>query len=129
MPRRKSPGVTLFLFVCLIGAGWAAYKYLYVERVFASDEVEAPSSAKETEVRRAIEAAVSDDSCVLGLTNLAWRAQEFRWRVDVDVGDICRDRAKGIAQRVHDIVGAVTGGDQANVFVYAVGQEVARLVP
>jgi hypothetical protein len=129
MPRRKNPGVTLLLFLGLLGAGWASYHYLYVERVFASDRVEAPASGKEAEVRRAIATAFADDSCFLGVTSVAWRGQEFRWRVDVDIGDICRDRARSIVQRVHDVVKSATGGTESNVFAYAVGQEVARLVP
>jgi hypothetical protein len=129
MPRRKNPGVTLLLFLALIGAGWASYHYLYVERVFASDREEAPESGKENTVRQAIAEALRDDACFVGITSLAWRTQEFRWRVDVDVAEGCREQAKSIARRVNEIVKSSTGGGEANVFCYTLGQEVARLIP
>jgi hypothetical protein len=129
MPRRKNPGVTLVMFLLLLAAGWAAYHYLYVERVFDSKGGQEPRADHHENVRRAIEEAMGEDSCFLRITGLAWRQQEFRWRVDVDVQDGCRDRAKSIAQRVHDVVKNASGGNEANIFVYAVGQEVGRLVP
>jgi hypothetical protein len=129
MPRRKNPSTTFLLFLLLVAAGWASYRYLYVERVFDSRVVQGPPAGKEAEIRRAIAEAFADDPCFEEVSNMGWRAQEFRWRVDVNVPDVCRPQAKEIARRVGAVVKSASGGTEANVFVYTVGQEVARHVP
>jgi hypothetical protein len=129
MPRRKNSTSTFLMFVLLVGAGWASYRYLYVERIFATKEVEAPPPDKEAEIRRAIAAAFSNDPCFEDVSNMGWRSQEFRWRVDVNIPDACRDQAKDVARRIGAVVKSASGGTEANVFVYTLGQEVARHVP
>ena len=129
MPRRKNPGTTFVMFLVLVAAGWAAYKYLYVDRVFDTKVVEGPAEGKEQQIRAAIVEAFSDDPCFNEVSNMGWRGQEFRWRVDVNIPDTCRDQARTFAKRVADVVRSASGGADANVFVYAVGQEVARYVP
>jgi hypothetical protein len=129
MPRRKNPATTLFLFLLLCGAGWGAYHFLYVKKVLSSNYVEDPPAGKEEQVRTAVEQAMRDDPCFLGITSMGWRSQEFRWRVDVDIVDACRDRAKSIAEKVNGVVRLASGGMESNVFCYVMGQEVARYVP
>ncbi len=128
MRRRKNPWTTFVMFLGVCGMAWAAYHYLYVERIFQSAPPDAPAEGKTLAVKEAIERAFADDPCFQGVSSILWRDHEGLWRIDISLGDGCREEAKRIAAAVADVVRRASDGQRANVFCYILGAEVHHLI-
>jgi hypothetical protein len=129
MRRRRNPYVTFVMFLGLLAFVGASYQFLWVEKIWESSEANTPLASAANDARAAVERALADEPCFRGITNWVWRSNESFWRVDVDLGDNCREDAKRIARHVADVVRRATGGQEACVFCYILGAEVYHLLP
>ena len=129
MPRRKNPLATFVMFVAVLGFGWAAYHFVYEEQIFKSTEAAIPPAEKMNNVRNALEQSLADKDCFQSITLFEWHERQGYYRIDLTVLDGCRDEAKSIAARSLDVVRRASGGSDARIFIYILGQEVYHLVP
>ncbi len=130
MARRKNPYGTFVLFLAVAGFAGAAYKFLYVDRIFDHETVFTPPASEVERLRTACEEALSSDECFLGITAFNWRDQSKRYRIDITMPDGCGiPNSKKLAARLSDLVKRSTDGYEAEVSCLILGREVYHFVP
>ena len=130
MARRKNPVGTLVLFLAVAGFAGAAYKYLYVERIFDHQTVYTPPASEIERLQAACEEALASDGCFLQITMFNWRDQSKRYRIDVMMPDGCGvPDAKRISTRLSELVKRSTDGYEAEVSCLILTREVYHYVP
>jgi len=121
MSSRTNPPLKSFvLFLLVLGCGYAAYHYVYVERIFEHRPKVYVAKDKLDEVRQAILKEYAQDDCLIELGNVLYRARERRYRVDITVDDGCQDHAKEMCHEISDLVEDLAGCD-TEVWAYTSG--------
>jgi hypothetical protein len=130
MPRRKNPAVTFVLFLVVAGFGYAAYHFLWVEKVFASKEEVVVPAEQIDRLRQAVEEGLTEDPSFQAITSFNWRGQTKRYKVDVAVADgSTMTDAKRMARRVNELVERASDGSPAEVSVVLLGREIHHFTP
>lgn len=130
MARRKNPIATFVMFLAVAGFAAAAYKFLYVERIFDHQTVYTPPASELDRLRAACEEALASDECFLQITAFNWRDQSKRYRIDVSMPDGCGiPHAKKLSARLSELVKRSTDGYEAEVSCLILTREVYHFVP
>ena len=130
MPRRKNPVMTFFLFLVVVGFGWASYHFLFQEKIFAKSDAPPPPPDQIERLKGSIEIALGGDACFLSVMGINWRPNAARFRVDIQMPDGCEKKeGQRIAGRVADLVRAGTGGSETEVWLYALNREIFHRLP
>ena len=130
MPRRKNPYATFALLLFVLGFGYAAYYFLYVERIFVSKEEAAIPQAQLDRLRKTVDEGLSSEETYQGLAGFNWRGQTKRYRVDVNLADGATiPLAKRLAGKVNDLVQRASDGSPAEVSFLVLGREIYHYVP
>lgn len=132
MPARRTdhPLKTLFLLGLLATVSWAAYEQVYVRRIFGgTGGFEQVDGDRRDRIRDAILQTFGNDDCFEELGPLQYRYKEGQYRIDLVVSEVCVDDARGLCERVADLL-QDDFSVKAGVFAFdGVGREVARYVP
>lgn len=130
MARRKNSLGTFFLFLVVAGFAGAAYKFLYVERIFDHTTVHTPPASEIDRLRTACEEALASEPCFVSIPMFNWRDQSKRYRIDINMSDGCGiPDSKKIATRLSELVKRSTDGYEAEVSCLILGREVYHYVP
>lgn len=130
MARRKNPYGTFVLFLAVAAFAGAAYKYLYVERIFDHQTVYTPPVSEIERLQTVCEEALKSEGCFLQITAFNWRDQSKRYRIDVMMADGCIvPDAKRISSRLSELVKRSTAGYEAEVSCLILTREVYHYVP
>ena len=130
MARRKNPLGTFFLVLAVAALAGAAYKFLYVERIFDNETVFTPPASEIERLRAACEESLSSDPCFVSISMFNWRDQSKRYRIDINMSDGCGiPDAKRMATRLSELVKRSTDGYEAEVSCLILTREVYHYVP
>ena len=131
MARRKNPLGTFFLFLAVAGFAGAAYKFLYVERIFDNETVFTPPASEIERLRVGVRGRpVRRTPCFVSISMFNWRDQSKRYRIDINMRDGCGiPDAKRMATRLSELVKRSTDGYEAEVSCLILTREVYHYVP
>ena len=114
----------------VLGFGYAAYHFLYEEKVFAKSDVPPPPREQVEAMKTQIEQALQGDGCFAGISSINWRPNAGNYRIDVQMLDGCgKGDAQRIVARVVDLVRRSTDGVECEVWTYALGREIYHRLP
>lgn len=125
--RARHPLKTLLLLVAFAGA--AALVWEHREKFSIDREVEKPDAKVIARIAEAVEEKFKDDPCLLGIQGpLLWRANENRYRMNIDIDPVCAGTAKDICQRMARFI-KEQGEYPASVFAYnGAGDELGKYI-
>ncbi len=127
--RVNSPLKTFVLFLLVGGFGWLCYEYVYVRRIFQTQEEKFVPDAELKRVRDAVLETYGNDKCLLELGMVQYRMREGRYRIDIVVDDGCEEQAKRMCQEISEFVEDRIG-HEAEVFAYTSGMiQMTRYIP
>lgn len=128
--RKKNPYVTLLMFACVLGFGYAAYHYLYVERIHLSEKTVTLPADRIERLRVTVAEALSSEDTFDSLSGFTWREGTKRFRIDVALTEGAGvPLAKRLASRVNDLVMRGSDGYPAEVAFLVLGREIYHYVP
>ena len=129
--RRKNSSVTIVLFFAALAFGYAAYHFLYEEKVFAKTEVPPPPREEVEAMKAQIEQSLSSENCFIAIQAINWRPNAGIYRVDVQMADggCSKGDARRIAERTAELVKRATQGVRSEVWIYVLGREVFHILP
>jgi hypothetical protein len=128
--RRKNSAVTFLLFVGVLAFGYAAYHFIYEEKVFARSDAPPPPREQVEEMKTQIDQSLSSEGCYVGIQAINWRPNAANYRVDVQMADGCsKGDARRIAERVAELVKRASKGVESEVWVYVLGRDVYHQLP
>ena len=124
-PRHPFKSVLMFLFV----AGLAYTAYLNRDKLKGNEEVIMPAAQEIQLLTDAILSQYEQEECfVMMRTNLLWRVNEGRYRLDIEVDDGCDRAAKSLTADIARLI-KLKSGKPATVFAYdATDREIARTI-
>jgi hypothetical protein len=100
------PWKSFVLFLVLVGLGWAAYEFLYVQRVLGGGSVgDTLTTDQRDALRERIETQFEQDRCFQGVRgHINWRPRDDFYRIEIIVNQGCEDRARYLCREIADLV-------------------------
>lgn len=126
-PRPRHPLKSLLGFALVCGLAGAAYAYR--DKLKGGEEVAMPAAEEVEMLRDAIMERYEREECFVAMrTNLLWRVNEKRYRLDIQVDHNCDRAAKSLVSDIARLIQMKTD-KSASVFAYdETDREVARYV-
>ncbi len=130
MSRRvRHPMVSFAMFLIVVGMGFVVWENRHALKGEKAGQLLDQNTR--TEIQDNIYEAFEQDECFSGLrSNISWRPNEQRYRLDIEVedGDLCEQKAKSLCEQVAQMVKQQTGVMATVVAFDAAGREVGRCV-
>lgn len=126
-PRPRHPLKSVFFFLVVCGLAGAAY--MNRDKLKGNQEVAMPAEEERLLIKDAILEQYEKEECFVAMRgDLLWRANEKRYRLDIEVDAGCDRDAKSLVADIARLI-QMRSGKAATVFAYDVtDREVARKI-
>jgi hypothetical protein len=130
MARRvRHPVVSFAMFLIVVGMALVVWENRHVLKGEASGQLMDQTTRQE--IQDKIFETFESDTCFTGLrSNINWRPNEQRYRLDIEVEDgaSCEQNSRGLCEQIAHLIKSQTGVVATVVAHDAAGREVGRFV-
>ncbi len=130
MARRvRHPVVSFAMFLIVVGMAFVVWENRHVLKGEASGQLMDQNTRQD--IQDKIFEAFENDTCFSGLrSNISWRPNEQRYRLDIEVEDgaHCEQNSRGLCEQIAQMIQSQTGVVATVVALDAAGREVGRFV-